>query len=94
MRSGSQDPGRSGSRHARQVEAKKPLDTLGDVETKPLVHTFVARQADVEGAIFEDKMGVVEVEAMVYTLPHTLAEEKSKTLGHKRTDEKGEEVVN
>lgn len=31
---------------------------------------------------------------MVYTLPHILAEVKSKTLGHKRTDEKGEEVVN
>ena len=76
------------------MEAKKPLDTLGDVETKPLVHTFAARQADVEGTIVEDKMGVVEAEAMVYTLPHTLAEEKSKTLGHKRTDEKGEEVVN
>lgn len=76
------------------MKARKPLDTLGDVETKPLVHTFAARQADVEGTIVEDRMGVVEAEAMVYTPPHTLAEEKSKTLGHKRTDEKGEEVVN
>ena len=76
------------------MEAKKPLDTLGDVETKPLVHTFAARQADVEGTILEDKMGVVEAEAIVYTLPYTLAEEKSKTLGHKRTDEKVAEVVN
>ena len=59
-----------------QVKAKKPPDTLGDVKTKPLHHTFAGRQADVERAIFEDKMGIVEAEAIVYTLPHTLAEVK------------------
>ena len=73
----------------QSVEAKKPGDTLRDVEAEAFAETLADRQEELKAGKVGETLTDLKAASPVVTLAPTLAEMKAQTVGKKNTERSG-----